>query len=103
MTRPGLAIPLGFSLVLALAACDTGAPYQQRADEGFLVGSDSDPCGAGRWQDLVGQNSSVLVASDLPEETRILYPDMTATGQFEGGRMNVTVDGSNTITRVYCG
>ena len=51
----------------------------------------------------MGQNSSVLVASDLPEETRILYPDMTATGQFEGGRMNVTVDGSNTITRIYCG
>jgi hypothetical protein len=104
MARPHLS-GLAFALVLA-AGCDTGftgETPQDQLNEGGNVGSFADPCGAGQWQSLVGQDSGVLNVSNLPTDTRILYPDMTVTGQFVDDRMNVTVDGSNTITRVYCG
>jgi hypothetical protein len=40
---------------------------------------------------------------DMPADARVMFPTTPATMDLNAGRLNVAVDSSDTITRVYCG
>jgi Peptidase inhibitor I78 family len=92
MTRPQPVL-LGLGLALALGAC---AELKQ-------AGGGSDACGAGAHQDWVGQRVDALNDVALPEGARVLFPTTPAGDETDPARLNVTVDKSDTIARVYCG
>jgi hypothetical protein len=93
---------LGLGLVVALGACNAvqqaAAPLTGGADEASPVA-----CGADTRQDWVGQSVAVLNDIELPAGTRVLFPTTPATMDFNAERLNVAVDASDNITRVYCG
>jgi hypothetical protein len=90
MTRPA---PILLGLALTLGAC---AELEQAR-----IGGDA--CGAEAHQDWVGQRVDVLNDVELPEGTRVLFPTTPAGDETEAARLNVSIDRSDTITRVYCG
>jgi hypothetical protein len=92
MTRAILVL----GLPLALGAC---AEMQQGAETAAGGGD----CPAETHQDWVGQRVYVLNDAALPEGTRVLFPTTPATMDYRSERMNVEVDGSDTIVRVFCG
>jgi hypothetical protein len=92
-----LRIP-GLCLVLALGACAQGG-----TDRAGAPAVEQGSCGAAAHQDWVGQRVDVLNDVDLPEGTRVLFPTTPATMDYSEGRLNVAVDKSDIITRVYCG
>ncbi len=61
-----------------------------------------DACGADDYRGLVGQP---LAAVTLPADlgARIIGPDTAVTMDFRPERLNIAVDGSGIIERVYCG
>jgi Peptidase inhibitor I78 family len=83
----------GLGLMLALGAC----AEMQSADAG------DGSCGAADRQDWVGQRVDVLNDASLPDDTRVLFPTTPATMDYLPERLNIAVDPSDTITRVYCG
>lgn len=85
---------LGLGLALALGACT----QIQNGAAGL-----TDSCAAPDHQDWVGQRVDVLNDVDLPEGTRVLFPTTPATMDYQADRMNISVDGSDTIDRVFCG
>ena len=89
-------------LVLALGACDA---VQQAAAPltGDAGVSSPAACGADTRQEWVGQSVAALNDVELPPETRVLFPTTPATMDSNPERLNVAVDASDTITRVYCG
>jgi len=84
-------IPNARALMLSgalLAACE-----QARAE---------DDCGASDYQRLVGQPlAAVTLPTDV--ETRIIGPDTAVTTDHRPNRLNIEVDRSGSIERVYCG
>lgn len=88
---------LGLCLLVALGAC------AELQNGGAAPGTLSGSCPADDHQDWVGQRIDVLNDVDLPEGTRVLFPTTPATTDFDGERLNVTVDQSDMISRVYCG
>ena len=88
---------LGFGLVLALGACAT------LQEAGLPVPGAEAACGADSRQDWVGQSVASLNDIDLPEGTRVLFPTTPVTQDFNPERLNVAIDASDTISRVYCG
>ena len=87
---------LGLGLVLALGAC---AELQGGGERTASLGA----CGADDHQDWVGQRVDVLNNVELPPGARVLFPTTPATMDFSPERLNVGVDATDTITRVYCG
>jgi len=94
MTRSLLSC-LGLTLALAACAELQGDATDRQADAGS--------CGADERQDWVGKRVDVLNDVDLPEGTRVLFPTTPATMDFRDDRLNVAVDKSDVISRVYCG
>lgn len=92
MIRPTLAL----GLMLTVGAC-----AELKLGEDAATGGGS--CPAAAHQDWVGERIDVLNDVDLPEGTRVLFPTTPATMDFREDRMNVSVDKSDTIDRVYCG
>jgi Peptidase inhibitor I78 family len=95
MKTPALLLVSG--LALALAAC---AEMQAGSPEAAAEGR---TCGADERQDWVGQSVAALNDVDLPEGARVLFPTTPATMDFNPERLNVSVDASDSISRVYCG
>ena len=93
--RPTLVI-----LALALAAC-TEAQVDQA--EAVVTGDGDDTCGAAAFQPYVGQRVDALNYVALPSGARVLFPTTPATMDFNPGRLNISVDGTDTVTRAYCG
>lgn len=59
-------------------------------------------CGADDYQGLVGQSlAAVTVPAEL--DARIIGPDTAVTMDHRPDRLNIAVDGSGIIERVYCG
>jgi hypothetical protein len=83
--------------VLVLAA---GA---ERGGGGPAAAAAGRTCGADARQDWVGQSVAALNDVDLPGGTRVLFPTTPATMDFSAERLNVAVDASDRISRVYCG
>jgi hypothetical protein len=93
MTRT-LAACLG--LALALSAC---AELQKgTGPDAALKGT----CPAADHQDWVGQSLASVNAA-FPENTRLLLPGAAATMDYRPDRMNVEVDKSDKVTKIYCG
>lgn len=90
MRHPARLSALG--LALALGACAQ-----------IVEGPGADACGAAARQGLVGQRADVLDASALPAGSRVLLPGMSATMDFLPDRLNIEIDGADTVARVYCG
>ena len=86
--------------VLALSAC---AELQGGKQDGGAPGeADAASCGADEHQDWVGKRVDALNDVDLPEGARVLFPTTPATMDYRPDRLNVSVDKTDTITRVYC-
>lgn len=69
---------------------------------GPAVDEPAETCGAAGHQSLVGsQLAAVTLPADL--DARIIGPDTMVTQDYRPGRLNIAVDESGTITRVYCG
>ena len=59
-------------------------------------------CGADTMQKLLGQN--VETATDLiPETARIIPPNSAVTQDYRPNRVNVNLDETGVITRIWCG
>ena len=80
---------------LVLAACVTEAtpPTDPMAAS----------CGADGLQGLVGQHRSVLAAMTFRSPVRVIEPGMAVTMDFSPSRLNIELDATGRITRVYCG
>lgn len=97
--------PLALAAPLILVACV--APGPELPPVG--AGSDSrsvvtnDTCGAGAFAGLIGQPRSVLDATILPEDARVVFVDDAMTTDFDETRITVVIDGNTDIERVFCG
>jgi len=82
-------------LWLALAAC--AAPAGQGP-------ADPDACGASALQHLVGKTEAALAATALPAGAlRVIRPGMAVTMEYSPQRLNIELDETGHITRVFCG
>lgn len=90
-------------LVAGLGACTQINAGLDRVSSIGGPAQDPGACGAGTRQDLVGQRVNVLDSSALPEGTRVLFPGMSATQDFNPARLNIAIGTSDQIDRVYCG
>ncbi len=88
------------ALVLALGAC---TQVERAGDEVVAAVEGEAACGAGPFETFVGQRVDALNEVELPAGSRVLFPTTPATMDFNPERLNVSVDGNDTITRVYCG
>lgn len=59
-------------------------------------------CGAAELQVLVGQPAAVLQTMKFGTQTRIIRPGMAVTMDYRPDRLNIDIDHSEQITRVYC-
>ncbi|HMQ92003.1 MAG TPA: I78 family peptidase inhibitor [Amaricoccus sp.] len=89
-------------LLLALGACNQipGAAVPEGPAE--VVAGDGS-CGAEAYQAYVGQRIDALNDVALPDDKRVLFPTTPATMDFVPGRLNIAVDKSDTISKIYCG
>lgn len=83
--------------ILFLAAC-----WSIPAPDPMFDGPDRAQCGADALQGLVGKPASVLQTMKFGQETRIIRPDTAVTMDFRPDRLNIDIDRSEWITRVYC-
>ncbi len=61
-------------------------------------------CGAERLQYLVGQDEGALAAMTFEAgAVRVIRPGQAVTMDFSPSRLNLELDGSGRIQRVYCG
>jgi hypothetical protein len=91
---------LGLGLAMVLGGCVMKQGFTNQSDAGIVPAGS---CAAGQHQDWVGQRVDVLNEVTLPEGTRVLFPTTPATMDVREDRMNVEVDKSDMIARVYCG
>lgn len=89
---------LGLGLLVALGACaglqKPGVPASEAA---------GGTCPAADHQDWVGKRVDVLNDVDLPKGARVLFPTTPATMDYREDRLNISIDKSDRITRVFCG
>ncbi|MFT3975069.1 MAG: I78 family peptidase inhibitor [Amaricoccus sp.] len=94
-------LPLvGLGLLLALGAC---AELKKPGDAAAPAETAGGTCPADAHQDWVGKRVDVLNEVELPKGTRVLFPTTPATMDYREERMNVSVDKTDRITRVFCG
>ncbi|NLC36292.1 MAG: hypothetical protein GX772_07600 [Alcaligenaceae bacterium] len=90
--------------VFALAACQTGAPPENRPEPVAQEAQNrQDPCGAGKFGHLVGTAGDQVKDSMFPPRTRVLRPGMVMTMDYRGDRLNVVINEAGQVDRVYCG
>lgn len=65
---------------------------------------DPGTCGADQLQFLVGQNEGVLAAMTFRAGTvRVIRPGMAVTMDYRSDRLNLELDRTGRIVRVFCG
>lgn len=62
-----------------------------------------DQCGASELQHLIGENGSVLDSMKFAGPVRILEPGQAMTMDYSVERLNIQLDDSGMISRVWCG
>ena len=67
------------------------------------TGKAPDACGASAMQGFVGQERDVLETAALPDGTRVFKFGAALTMDFKPDRLNVELDESGTILRIFCG
>ncbi len=92
------------SIIFALGLCGFAAACVPEG--GGMVEPMPEPienaCGAAELQYLVGQRASVLETMRFGNETRFIRPNTAVTMDFRPDRLNIDINGSERITRVYC-
>ena len=86
--------PLVLLLPLALMAC-VEVPMPAEPLE--------TACGAADLQDLVGRDAAVLQTMRFGQTLRIIRPGMAVTMDYLPERLNIEIDGAETIVAVRCG
>lgn len=99
-------------IALLLAGCGPSIPVETVPDTGTGVGLSSssglvertpDTCGLAEFQALIGQPASSVNTVLSSQPVRIVAPGSIVTNEYNPQRVNVDVDGNNTITGVRCG
>ena len=90
---PALLLPM-----LLLAAC---TPDMQPSP--VPLPDQGGQCGAPRLQRLVGQPATVLEKMKFAPPTRIIRPGQGVTMDYSQTRLNIEIDRSERIARVFCG
>lgn len=78
-------------LLALLAACE--APVTPEADQ----------CGASGAQSFLGGPAATLLATTFTQPVRFIRPGDAVTMDFRSDRLNFDIDGSEVVTRAYCG
>ncbi|MDO5642175.1 MAG: I78 family peptidase inhibitor [Paracoccus sp. (in: a-proteobacteria)] len=94
MARPALLLAL--PVLLAACAPVPPAPLPDAAAPA------SDACKASRYQGLVGQDIRVLNISAMPQQVRVIGPDMAVTSDYRPDRLNIEHDARGVITGISC-
>ena len=89
--------------VFALTACQTSGPTSGQASVPAAAVNTSQPCAAEKFEHLVGISGDAVKESMFPQGTRILRPGMVMTMDYRGDRLNVVINESGSVDRVYCG
>lgn len=90
--------------VIGLAACQTGGPAANGSSAEAPATADREsPCAADRFAYLVGTSGDAINAGMFPQGSRILRPGMVMTMDYRGDRMNIVINESGKVDRVYCG
>ncbi|MEM6479381.1 MAG: I78 family peptidase inhibitor [Pseudomonadota bacterium] len=63
----------------------------------------STSCRADEFQRLVGMSHSELLRVRILGPVRVIRPGMAVTTDFSATRLNIALDESETVTRVFCG
>lgn len=87
--------------VFALAACQSGPSGSPPVSPGGT--SSDDPCSANKFSHLVGTEGEHLTSNMFPAGSRVLRPGMVMTMDYRGDRLNIVIDESGKVDRVYCG
>lgn len=106
MPRSTFALALVLPVVLAACAQPGGTGSTTAAGSEMATAApaaSAGGCGAETRQSLIGQSVSVLDASALPPDARVLFPGMSASSEFRPGRLNIVIGGGDQVERVYCG
>lgn len=91
--------------LLALAACTTPVAAPVASEP---VQDGKDPCNAAAVQSYVGRKADAATVESARKAAnanmaRVLVPGQMVTMEYREGRLNVHVDGANTIVRITCG
>lgn len=84
---------------LGLAACSETS--RQAPD--VVAGAPAETCGADRFQTLVGLTHDDLLQIEILGPVRVIRPDDAVTMDFLPSRLNIVLDGEDTVVRVVCG
>ncbi len=98
MSRLFAATCLIVPAALALAACQPTT-----ANDPVLNRPDRDACGASAYSDRVGKDHTQYDFSAPDRPVRVLGPDTPMTMDYRIERLNVDIDKTNKITRIWCG
>ncbi|MDQ2095999.1 I78 family peptidase inhibitor, partial [Rhodalgimonas zhirmunskyi] len=88
---------------------EAGPTEGQIADptEGQIAGQidrpAADSCDAAPFRRLIGKPDSVFHVMDLPETVRLIHPGTPVTRDHRPARVNIEIDASGTIVKVWCG
>ncbi len=82
---------------LGLAACQAPIGTPAPAPLDFTP-----TCGADRLQGLIGQDAGILADMEVDAPLRVIHPGMAVTADYNPGRLNIAVDESGLISRVWC-
>ncbi|MEL6519496.1 MAG: I78 family peptidase inhibitor [Pseudomonadota bacterium] len=81
----------------------TGGGTVLPVNPGGLIEREPDTCGASGYQDLVGQNQSVVATLGLTRPSRIFGQNDIVTQEYDPARINFEVSPSGQIRRISCG
>ena len=82
------------------------APYLKQDDDRGSGSDDgnADACGASTYTSYVGGDWSALEALYSPTDNwRVIRPGQAVTTDYIPDRMNISLNGSDVISRIYCG
>ena len=79
-----------------------GLPMPTEPDGGIGDGA-GDTCGLAEFQDLIGENESVVMATVFVNPTRIIHPGDSVTMDFNPERINFRVGPGGLIEQITCG
>lgn len=72
------------------------------AEDTYVTEMNPDACGASNHQNLIGQNRSALSRINFKVPVRVLEPGSVMTMDYISSRLNVELDESGKIVRLYC-
>ena len=91
-------------VLLIIAACAPVAqPDPAPPNPGPAAPTAPDTCGAARLVALVGGPLSAFDATQVRGPVRVIGPGMMVTQDYSPGRLNISHDARQIITRIACG